>query len=133
MVRFNGADAVRTGDGLFSATTGNPAIPTWLGEFAFSWLFRANSENDKYARQIRSSGGIAVFVGHRQHRQRAGRIGWRLGVATSASRCKQRRSASATRWSINPSRLLPYGHISPRCSDWAANVRIWSFALATVR
>jgi len=36
MVRFNGADAVRTGDGLFSATTGNPAIPTWLSEFAFS-------------------------------------------------------------------------------------------------
>ncbi len=62
-IRFNGADAVRTGDGLFSATTGNPTIPTWLGELAFGWLFTAKSENDKYARQIRSSGGIAVFVG----------------------------------------------------------------------
>lgn len=65
-IRFNGADAVRTADGLFSATTGNPAIPTWLGEMAFSWFFTAKSENDKYARQIRSSGGLAVFVGQAQ-------------------------------------------------------------------
>ena len=62
-IRFNGTEAVRTGDGLFSATTGSPAIPTWLGELAFGWLLRAKSENDKYARQIRSSGGIAVFIG----------------------------------------------------------------------
>ena len=62
-IRFNGADAVRSGDGLFSATTGNPTIPSWLGELAFGWLFTAKSENDKVARQIRSSGGIAVFVG----------------------------------------------------------------------
>lgn len=62
-IRFNGTDAVRTADGLFSACTGNPAIPTWLGEMAFGWFFTAKNENDKYARQIRSSGGIAVFVG----------------------------------------------------------------------
>jgi hypothetical protein len=62
-IRFNGADAVRTGDGLYGATTGNPAIPTWLGELAFGWFFTPQGENDKYARQIRSSAGIAVFVG----------------------------------------------------------------------
>lgn len=62
-IRFNGADAVRTRDGLYSASSGNPAIPTWLGELAFGLVFRPKAENDKYARQIRSSAGIAVFVG----------------------------------------------------------------------
>lgn len=62
-IRFNGPDAVRTGDGLYSGTTGNPTIPTWLGELAFGWFFTPKSENDKYVRQIRSSAGIAVFVG----------------------------------------------------------------------
>ncbi len=62
-IRFNGADAVRTRDGLFSVASGNPAIPTWLGDLAFGWLFSTKDENEKYARQIRSSAGIAVFVG----------------------------------------------------------------------
>ena len=62
-IRFNGAEAVRTGDGLYSAASGNPSIPTWIGDLAFGWFFTPRSENDKYARQIRSSAGIAVFVG----------------------------------------------------------------------
>ena len=62
-IRFNGAEAVRTRDGLFSAASGNPAIPTWLGDLAFDWVFNTKSENDKYTRQVRSSSGIAVFVG----------------------------------------------------------------------
>ena len=62
-IRFNGTDAVRTRDGLFSASSGNPAIPAWLGDLAFGWLFTAKGENDKIARQVRNSAGIAVFVG----------------------------------------------------------------------
>jgi hypothetical protein len=62
-IRFNGADAVRTQDGLFSLCSGNPAIPTWLGELAFGLFFRPKSENEKLAKQIRSSAGIAIFVG----------------------------------------------------------------------
>ena len=62
-IRFNGAEAVRTRDGLYSVSSGNPAIPTWIGDLAFGWFFTPKSENDKYARQIRSSAGIAVFVG----------------------------------------------------------------------
>jgi hypothetical protein len=62
-IRFNGAEAVRKRDGLYSATTGNPNIPTWLGELAFGLLFRPKGENDRYAQQIRSSAGIAIFVG----------------------------------------------------------------------
>ncbi len=61
-IRFNNADAVRTRDGLFSVSSGNPSIPTWLGDLAFGWFFTSKGENDKIARQIRSSAGIAVFA-----------------------------------------------------------------------
>jgi len=62
-IRFNRAEAMRTADGLYSGTTGNPTIPTWIGELAFGWFFKEKSENAKYVHQIRSSSGIAVFVG----------------------------------------------------------------------
>lgn len=62
-IRYNGADAVRTGDGLYSVSSGNPALPAWLGDLAFGWFVAAKDENEKYARQVRSSAGIAVFVG----------------------------------------------------------------------
>jgi hypothetical protein len=62
-IRFSGAEAVRTGDGLYSVSSGSPSIPSWIGNLAFGWFFTPKSENDKYARQIRSSSGIAVFVG----------------------------------------------------------------------
>ena len=62
-IRFGSAEAVRTGDGLYSITTGNPSLPRWLGSALFSVLFTPKSENDKYAKHVRSSAGIAVFVG----------------------------------------------------------------------
>jgi hypothetical protein len=63
-IRFNRAAAVRTRDGLFSVCSGSPSIPTWLGDLGFGLLFTAKGENDKCARQLRSSAGIAVFVGN---------------------------------------------------------------------
>ena len=62
-IRFNGPEAVRTRDGLYSVCSGNPNIPSWIGDLAFRWLLTPKDENDKYARQVRSSAGIAVFVG----------------------------------------------------------------------
>jgi hypothetical protein len=62
-IRFNGAQAVRLRDGLYSAASGNPDIPTWLGDLAFQWVFTPKGENDRLAGQVRSSAGIAVFVG----------------------------------------------------------------------
>lgn len=85
-VRFNGADAVRTRDGLYSAASGNPTIPTWVGELAFGWVFTPKGENDKYARQIRSSAGIAVFVG-----QAADKSLW-----VEVGRCYERFALQAT-------------------------------------
>jgi len=64
-VRFNQADALATGDGLFSRLTGNPTLPRWLGNVLFGMVLSEKSENDRYAKQLRSSAGVAVFVGER--------------------------------------------------------------------
>ncbi|MBS1143893.1 MAG: hypothetical protein H6R14_1299 [Proteobacteria bacterium] len=61
-IRFSGDEAVRTGDGLFAASSGNPSLPTWLGSLLFGLFFTPKSENDKYASHVRSSAGIAIFV-----------------------------------------------------------------------
>jgi len=70
-IRFNGADAALLGDGLYSASSGNPTVPDWLGKLMFGLFFTPEAENDKYARHMRSSAGVAVFV-----RQDADRAHW---------------------------------------------------------
>jgi hypothetical protein len=64
-IRFDGAEAARLGDGLFAGSSGNPVVPGWLGRLMFDFFFSEAAENDKYARQVRSSSGIAVFVADR--------------------------------------------------------------------
>ena len=86
-IRFTGAEAVRTRDGLFSVSSGNPSIPTWLGDLAFGWVFTPKGENNKYARQIRNSAGIAVFVGQvvdRAHWVEVGRCYERFALQATA-------------------------------------------------
>lgn len=61
-IRFSDAEAVRTGDGLFSRSTGNPSVPRWLGSNFMGLFFTTKKENEKYAKHVRSSAGIAVFV-----------------------------------------------------------------------
>jgi hypothetical protein len=62
-IRFGEAEALRKRDGLFTRTTGNPVVPRWIGSLFFDLAFRASGENDKIARQLRSSAGVAVFTG----------------------------------------------------------------------
>ena len=61
-IRFGSNEAVKTGDGLYSAASGNPQVPRWLGSRLFGMLFTPKSENDKYAKHLRSSAGVAIFV-----------------------------------------------------------------------
>lgn len=61
-IRFSAADAVERGDGLFGKSSGNPTLPTWLGNLIFNMVVTPKSENEKYTRQLRSSAGVAVFV-----------------------------------------------------------------------
>lgn len=74
-IRFNPGAAAMTGDGLLTAASGNPTLPTWLGSFLFDRTFRAGPENEKYAQQVRTSSGIAVFVGARADREHWVQVG----------------------------------------------------------
>lgn len=86
-LRFNPAQALRAGDGLYSVASGNPALPDWLGPIAFDWLSSAQSQNDVYASQIRSSAGLAVFFGAREdpaHWVAVGQACQRFGLQATA-------------------------------------------------
>lgn len=86
-IRFSDAEAVRTGDGLFSRCSGNPALPRWLGNPLLDLFLTADGENDKYARQVRSSAGIAVFASERNHPRQwieAGRAFERFALQAAA-------------------------------------------------
>jgi len=86
-IRFSADEALRTGDGLFSGTTDNPAVPRWLGSPMMSLLYSPKSENEKIARQIRSSAGLAVFVSEQNkqaHWVEAGRCYERFALQATA-------------------------------------------------
>ncbi len=91
-LRFSPREALAAGDGLFSATSGSPALPPWLGPFMFDRFVDAQSENEKYARRLRSSAGVAVFLSQRadkEHWVRAGRACQRFALQATALGLKQ--------------------------------------------
>jgi hypothetical protein len=61
-LRFNSASALETKDGLYAACSGNPTMQSWLGNFVFDFVFTSKIENEKCARQVKSSSGLAIFV-----------------------------------------------------------------------
>ena len=86
-LRFSPREAMSKGDGLFSAASGNPALPAWLGPRVFDWVFKSDAENEKYARQIASSAGLAIFVAQRsdpEHWVLAGRACQRFALQATA-------------------------------------------------
>lgn len=86
-LRFSPREAIQRGDGLFSVTSGQPALPDWLGPHMFSMLVSAKSENDKYARQMDSSAGIVIFVSEQDNKDHwvcAGRACQRFALQATA-------------------------------------------------
>lgn len=86
-IRFSDAEALARGDGLSGRSSGNPSVPRWLGSSLFRLTFRSRPENDKFARHIRSSAGIAVFVSSRNdkaHWIEAGRCYERFALQATA-------------------------------------------------
>ena len=60
-IRFNESKAVKTLDGIHSATTGKPSVPNWLGKF----ILGSTSPNKQAAaieEMIQSSAGLVFFV-----------------------------------------------------------------------
>lgn len=86
-LRFSPSEALASGDGLFSAASGSPTLPAWLGPQVFDWVFRVAAENDKYAGQLRFTAGVAVFVSQQDdqdHWVRAGHACQRFALQATA-------------------------------------------------
>jgi hypothetical protein len=86
-IRFGAGEAERTGDGLFSGTTGTPVMPRWLGSRLMGLFFTPKAENERYARQVRNAAGIAVFVSDasdKAHWIEAGRCYERFALQATA-------------------------------------------------
>jgi nitroreductase len=86
-IRFSDAEALASRDGLFARASGNPAAPRWLGSLMFDLLFHERAENEKYARQLRSSAGVAVFVAEAEdaaHWVEAGRACQRFALLATS-------------------------------------------------
>jgi hypothetical protein len=86
-LRFSTASAVGTRDGLYAACSGNPVLPNWLGRLMFGQFFTEAAENDKLARQVGSSSGLAIFVSDRDdpaHWVAAGRSYQRFALQATA-------------------------------------------------
>ncbi len=68
-IRFNSAQALATGDGLFSRCSGQPTLPAWIGKRMFRTFFSEEAEDAKYVKHMRSSAGVAVFLGDKADRE----------------------------------------------------------------
>ena len=85
-IRFSESSVVKHRDGLFSASSGNPAVPNWVGRTMLKFFFTEDGENEKYAAHIRSSAGVVAFVSRKWTTKRAGLMS---DVVTNASRCSR--------------------------------------------
>jgi len=86
-LRFNESDAVATMDGLFSAASGNPVLPSWIARPLLNFVFTESGENRKYREHIASSSGIVVFssdANDRRHWVAAGRACQRFALQVTA-------------------------------------------------
>jgi hypothetical protein len=86
-IRFSAAEAQRAGDGLFAGATGSPVLPRWLASPLMGLFLTPKSENERYARQIRNSSGLAVFVSDandKAHWIEAGRCYERFALQATA-------------------------------------------------
>jgi hypothetical protein len=110
-LRFNADSALRSGDGLFSKCSGNPTMPTWLGNFMFDRVFTKDAENARYTSQLRSSAGLAVFVADAE-----GQEGW-----IQAGRSFERFTLQATVLGIRHAHLnmpIEVPGVRPAFADW---------------
>jgi len=86
-IRFNTREAVRTGDGLYARSMGNPGVPRWLGKLVMRFAFSAERQNQKDVRDILSSGALAIFVSEandRSHWVETGRCYERFALQATA-------------------------------------------------
>ena len=111
-IRYNPAAALQSGDGLLGRCSGSPSAPNWLGPMIFDLAFKKAAENKKYARQLRSSAGLVVFVADREDPE-----GW-----IQVGRSFQRFALQATVLGIRHAHLnmpIEVPEVRPAFADWA--------------
>lgn len=75
-LRFSPDSAMRHGDGLFSACTGNPTFPgDWIGRRAYDLFLNPETERDRYAAQLASTPAVLLFFAERTGPQGWARVG----------------------------------------------------------
>ena len=62
-IRVNDRHAIRTGDGLSGRVTDQPQLPKWLARVVLPVVMTAKAQVRTDTENLRSSAGIAVFVG----------------------------------------------------------------------
>lgn len=110
-IRFSETEAVRTGDGVFSGSSGNPNVPRWLGQSLMPWVLTPSSDNARYVNQVRSSAGLAVFVGERADPRQ-----W-----VDVGRCYERFALQATALGIRTAFLnqpVEVSTVRPQFASW---------------
>jgi hypothetical protein len=60
-MRFNAAEAKRTGDGLFVEAFGERTSPRWLGRLVMRAILNPERQNARDTKHVLSSSGVAVF------------------------------------------------------------------------
>ncbi|MDH4056323.1 MAG: Tat pathway signal protein [Gammaproteobacteria bacterium] len=68
-IRFNDAAAIRSGDGLSGRASGQPQLPTWLAKPIMRFVLTPQAQAKKDTVNLRSSAGIAVFIGETDERR----------------------------------------------------------------
>ncbi|WP_210331213.1 Acg family FMN-binding oxidoreductase [Methylocystis sp. H62] len=68
-IRFNDAAAIGTGDGLGGRPSGQPQLPAWLAKPLMGFVLTPKSQMARDTENLRSSAGIAVFIGERDNVQ----------------------------------------------------------------
>jgi hypothetical protein len=86
-MRFSEAGAVAAMDGLFSRSSGNPALPGWIARPLLRFFFTEGGENQKYREHIESSSGVVVLIAEtadKAHWVAVGRACQRFGLQATA-------------------------------------------------
>jgi hypothetical protein len=110
-IRYNPTAALKCGDGLLGKCSGSPGAPDWLGPVIFDLAFKEKTENRKYARQLMSSAGLAVFVAEKEDP-----AGW-----IEVGRSFERFALQATLLGIRHAHLnmpIEVPEVRPAFADW---------------
>ena len=133
-IRFNDRMAVERLDGLSSRSSGNPSPPAWLARPLLRLVMTEKSENDKYAKQIRSSAGIAVFAAATDDKAgwiAAGRAYQRFALQATALDIRQAFLNQPTEVaSLRPQIAASWNRKSPAKLDCAVRARADAAAVA---